>query len=156
VWLGDYGEHAADLARLAADLRAIGVELQLHSEDRDRHARETRLGRFEETTWGPSWPSYEVDGHLWSALHSRAPTNRSHVADPDLDALLDAQRRTAAPGERRRLVAAIQRRAAEQVYYVYTPSPRAIAAWAPWVRGFAPTGALDLGAALERVWLDRE
>jgi peptide/nickel transport system substrate-binding protein len=156
TWPGDYGEHAADLARLAGSLRQIGVELQLHSEDRDRHVRDTLLGRFEETTWGPSFPSYEVDGHLWGALRSGVPTNRSHVADPDLDALLDAQRRARAPGERRRLVAAIQRHAAERVYYVYTPSPRAIAAWAPWVRGFVPTGALDFGAALEGVWLDRE
>jgi peptide/nickel transport system substrate-binding protein len=154
-WSGDGGEHAAELARLAASLRAAGIELQLQPEDRDRHTRETLLGRFEETAWGPSLPSYEVDGHLWGALRSRAPTNRSHVADPDLDALLDAQRRTREPGARRRLVGAIQRRAADQVYYVYTPSPRVIAAWASWVHGFVPAGALDLGAALEQVWLDR-
>jgi len=48
----------------------------------------------------------------------------------------------------------IQRRTASQVYYLYTPCPRNVAAWTPRVKNYGPKNSLDRGAQLEVVWLD--
>jgi hypothetical protein len=96
----------------------------------------------------------EVGAHLEGAFRAGHPENRSRVADPALEAMLDAQRRARSTAARRRVVADIQRHVAERVYYVYPPTPRALAAWAPRLRGYEPTDSLDRGAQLDSAWLD--
>jgi hypothetical protein len=56
--------------------------------------------------------------------------------------------------ERKRALDEIQRRAAAQVYYLYAPFPKGIAAWTPRVKAYWPTSAADRGAQLEAVWLE--
>ncbi|MET0852310.1 MAG: hypothetical protein ABW020_14325, partial [Candidatus Rokuibacteriota bacterium] len=107
------------------------------------------------TSWAMSPAFTDVDGYLYAAFRSGHPANRSHVKDDRLDELLEAERQAVTRAARRHVVADIQRRAAEGVYYLYTPSPRSLAAWAPWVRDYAPRSSLDRGAQLEAVWLDR-
>jgi ABC-type transport system substrate-binding protein len=143
-----------DLARLAGHLRRVGVELQILNEEYGQYIRGSFLGRFEEASWGPSSIFTEVDGYLYSALRSGQAGNRSHVADAQLDEMLEAQRRLASMSARKKLVDDIQRRAAAQVYYVYTPSPRNVSSWTPRVRNYGPKNSFDVGAQLEVVWLD--
>jgi hypothetical protein len=76
------------------------------------------------------------------------------VADTRLDVLLEAQRRYTRTSSRKKAIDDIQRRAAAQVYYVFTPCPRNVSSWTPRVRGYRPSNSLDLGAQLEAVWLD--
>jgi peptide/nickel transport system substrate-binding protein len=154
-WPGPGGEHAEDLETLAAHLRTIGVELALVAEEQAQYMRGSAVGRYEEATWGPSPPFTEVDDYLYGPFRSGQPGNRSRVADARLDMMLDAQRRSASRSSRKMLIDEIQRHAAAQVYYVYTPFPRHVSAWAPWVRNYAPKGSLDRGAQLEAVWIDR-
>ncbi len=138
-------EQAAELDLLAASFRRVGVELALAAP-----------GKPEDASWGP-WPAHmEVGAHLESAFRAGHPENRSRVADPALEAMLDAQRRARSIAARRRIVADIQRHAAERVYYVYPPTPKSLAAWSPRVRGYEPTDSLDRGAQLESVWLDED
>ena len=138
-------EQAAELDLLAASLRRVGVELALAAP-----------GKPEDASWGP-WPAHlEVGAHLEGAFRAGHPENRSRVADPALEAMLDAQRRARSIAARRRIVADIQRHAAERVYYVYPPTPKSLAAWSPRVRDYAPTDSLDRGAQLESVWLDED
>ncbi|HKW91108.1 MAG TPA: ABC transporter substrate-binding protein [Methylomirabilota bacterium] len=150
-----YGpEYVDDLEMLALDLRQIGIELHIVNEDHAQYVRGSRLGKFDEMSWGPSSSFTEVDGYLYGFFHSGEPDNRSHVADAGLDAMLEAQRRVTSRSARKPIVDDIQRRAAAQVYYVYTPYPKNVAAWAPRVRNYAPKNSLDRGAQLEVVWLD--
>ncbi len=150
-----YGpEYVEDLELLAHDLGQIKVELQIVDEDHGQYVRGSRLGKFDEMSWGPSSTYTEVDGYLHGFFHTGQPDNRSHVADARLDAMLDAQRRLTSRSARRPIIDDIQRRAAAQVYYVYTPYPKTAASWAPRVRNYAPTNSLDRGAQLEVVWLD--
>lgn len=153
-WQGDGDEYVEDVTRLAADLRTVGVELSLVSEDQDSYMRGSFLGRYEEATWSPSPLWGEVDSHLYGAYRSGQPANRSHVADTRLDALLDLERSLGARHARKKAIEEIQRRAAAQVYYVFTPCPKSVAAWAPRVRNYGPKNSLDRGAQLEVVWLD--
>ena len=154
-WPGYGPEYVEDLDRLAGYLRRVGVELQVLNEEYGPYIRGSFLGRFEEASWGPSSTFTDVDGYLSGALRSGQPGNRSHVADAQLDEMLGAQRRVIPTSSRKKIIDEIQRRAAAQVYYVYTPYARIVSSWAPRVRNYAPKNSLDRGAQLEVVWLDR-
>ena len=153
-WRGYGDEYVEDVTRLAADLRRAGLELSLVGEDHDAYMHGSFLGRYEEATWGPSPLWSEVDSHLYGSYRTGQPTNRSHVADSRLDALLDLERSVGPRDARKKVIDEIQRRAAAQVYYLYTPCPRNVAAWTPRVRNYGPKNSLDRGAQLEVVWLD--
>ena len=154
-WPGYGAEYVEDLERLAGHLRRVGVELQIVPEEYGQYIRGSFLGRFEEASWGPSSLFTEVDGYLSSFFRSGQVGNRSHVADAQLDVMLEAQRRFTSPSSRKKIIDEIQRRAAAQVYYVFTPYPRNVSSWAPRVRNYGPKNCFDRGAQLEVVWLDQ-
>ena len=142
-----------DLERLALELKQIGVELQIANEEHGQCIRGSFVGKFDEASWGPSPLFTEVDGCLSYLFHGGPVGNRSHVADTRLDVLLEAQRRYTSKTSRRKVIDEIQRHAAEQVYYVFTPCPRNVSAWTPRVKNFGPKNSLDRGAQLEVVWV---
>jgi dipeptide transport system substrate-binding protein len=154
-WPGYGPEYVDDLELLAGHLRRVGVELQIVNEEYGQYIRGSFLGRFDAASWGPSSIFTEVDGYLYSFFRSGQAGNRSHVADTQLDVMLEAQRRFTSTSSRKKIIDDIQRRAAAQVYYVYTPSPRNVSSWAPRVRNYGPKNSFDRGAQLEVVWLDQ-
>jgi len=154
-WPGYGPEYVEDLELLASNLRQIGVDLQIVNEEYGQYIRGSLLGKFDEATWGPSPILTEVDGYLYSFFRSGQPTNRSHVADTRLDVLLEAQRRYTSRSSRKKIIDDIQRHAAAQVYYVYTPYPKSVSSWSPRVKNYGPKNSFDRGAQLEVVWLDR-
>jgi ABC-type transport system substrate-binding protein len=80
--------------------------------------------------------------------------NSSGVNDSKLTEMIRLQRRTFDPARRREILWDIQRYLAEQVYYVYGPSPRVVAAWEAHVRNFGPNLGNDYGGRLMAAWLD--
>ena len=146
VTAGSAPDASIDVERLAASVRAVGVELQLVAED---------SSRLEDATWLDTQPHADVDGHLYGTFHSRQPANRGLVSDPRLDTLLETQRRAMVRRDRKWLVDDIQRLTLDQVLCLYPPAPRRISAWAPSLRHYAPKSSLDRGAQLESVWLAR-
>jgi len=152
TWPGHGADHMDALWLLVADLKGIGVDLAVMEQDYASYARSCTQGAYEDATWDSSPLFTEVDSYLYGLYRAGVVTNRSCVADPELDSLLDLQR--AAPGPlRKRLIADVQRRAAAQVYYIHVPCPRSVASWTPWVKNYAPRNSLDRGAQLEVVWL---
>jgi peptide/nickel transport system substrate-binding protein len=150
-----YGpEYVEDLERLAGHLRRVGVELQILNEEHAPYIRGSFLGRFEEASWGPSSLFTDVDAYLSSFFRSGQAGNRSHVVDAQLDGMLGAQRRASSSAARKEVIDEIQRRAAAQVYYVFTPVPRNLSSWTPRLRNYGPKNSFDRGAQLEVVWLD--
>jgi peptide/nickel transport system substrate-binding protein len=153
TWPGYGQDHMEALWLLVADLKGIGVDLVVMEQDYASYARSCSQGTYEDATWDSSPLFTEVDSYLYSLYRGGLVTNRSRVADPELDSLLEAQRRVAGP-PRKRLIADIQRRAAAQVYYIHAPIPKSVASWTPRVRNYAPRNSLDRGAQLEVIWLD--
>lgn len=147
-------DDAEDLDRLANDLKQVGVDLVLAGEDDASYRRGSFLGRYEETTWGVSSLFTEVDSYLYTAYRAGHPANRSHVVDGEIDQALDVERHAGKTAVRKGAIDAIQRRAASQAYYLFTPTPRPIAAWSARMKNYAPKSCLDRGAQLEVVWLD--
>ncbi|HVM66525.1 MAG TPA: ABC transporter substrate-binding protein, partial [Acidimicrobiales bacterium] len=154
-WPGYGSEYVEDLELFALNLRQVGVELQIINEDHGQYIRGSFLGKFDETSWGPSPAFTEVDGYLYSFFRSGQSSNRSHVADTQLDVMLEAQRRYTSKSSRKKIIDDIQRRAASQVYYVYTPYPKNVSSWAPRLRNYGPKNSLDRGAQLEVVWVGK-
>lgn len=153
-WPGYGPEYVEDLELLAFNLKQVGVELQIVNEEYGSYIRGSFLGKYDETTWGPSSIFTEVDGYLYNFYKTGQPNNRSHVSDPQLDVMLDAQRRYTAKSSRKKVIDDIQRYAAERVYYIYTPYPKNVASWTPRVKNYGPKNSFDRGAQLEIVWLD--
>lgn len=153
-WPGYGPEYVEDLELLAFNLKQVGVELQIVNEEYGSYIRGSFLGKYDETTWGPSSIFTEVDGYLYNFYKTGQPNNRSHVSDPQLDVMLDAQRRYTAKSSRKKVIDDIQRYAAERVYYIYTPYPKNVASLTPRVKNYGPKNSFDRGAQLEVVWLD--
>jgi peptide/nickel transport system substrate-binding protein len=154
-WPGYGPEYVEDLELLTFFLKQVGVELSIVNEEYGNYIRGSYLGKYEETTWGPSSIFTEVDGYLYNFFKTGEPTNRSHVSDTKLDVMLDAQRRYVAKSSRKKVIDDIQRHAADQVYYLYTPYPKNVASWTPWVKNYQPKNSFDRGAQLEVVWIDK-
>ena len=76
-------------------------------------------------------------------------------SDTKLDVMLDAQRRYTAKSSRKKVIDDIQGHAADQMYYVYTPYPKNLASWTPWVKNYQPKNSFDRGAQLEVVWIEK-
>jgi peptide/nickel transport system substrate-binding protein len=153
-WPGYGPEYVEDLELLAFSLKGVGVELMIVNEEYGNYIRGSFLGKFDETSWGPSSVFTEVDGYLYNFYYTGQPNNRSHVSDTKLDVMLDAQRRYTARSSRKKVIDDIQRHVAERVYYLYTPYPKNVSSWAPRVRNYGPKNSFDRGAQLEVVWLD--
>jgi peptide/nickel transport system substrate-binding protein len=154
-WPGYGPEYGEELELLAYNLKAIGVELQIVNEEYGNYIRGSFLGKYDEASWGPSSIFTEVDGYLYNFYYTGQPNNRSHVSDTQLDVMLDAQRRYTAKSSRKKVIDDIQRYIAERVYYVYTPYPKNVSSWTPWVKNYGPKNSFDRGAQLEVVWLDK-
>jgi peptide/nickel transport system substrate-binding protein len=151
-----YGpEYTEDLELTVRFLKEIGIDVQIINEEYGRYISGSYLGKFDEMSWGPCSLFTEVDSYLYGFYKSGHATNRSHVNDPKLDAMLVAQRRAIDKKERKKIIDDIQRHCAEQVYYIYTPYPKNVASWTPWVKDYAPKNCFDRGTQLEKVWIDK-
>jgi peptide/nickel transport system substrate-binding protein len=153
-WPGYGPEYVEELELLTFYLKAIGVELQIVNEEYGNYIRGSFLGKFDETSWGPSSIFTEVDGYLVNFFRTGEPNNRSHVSDTQLDVMLDAQRRYTAKSSRKKVIDDIQRYLADRMYYVYTPYPKQVSSWSARLKNYGPKNSFDRGAQLEVAWLD--
>jgi len=141
---------------LAADnLSKIGITVELKPEEYGKYISTTFLGKFEKMAIGPVTPFTEVDDWLYSAHFPEQPNNRSHVADPELSKLLQAQRREMDPAKRREIVLEIQRYLADKAYYVYLPNIPQYISHQPYVKGFRHHDGYGMGLRIMYTWLDR-
>jgi len=78
-------------------------------------------GKFAKLAIAPVTPFSEIDDWLYRIHYPELPTNRSHVADAELNKLPVAQRREKDPTHRHEIVDTIQRYLVDKAYYVYLP-----------------------------------
>ena len=138
-----------------AGWRGAGIQADLKIKEMGAFVSSAMVGRFDRMMLamrgGPLFP----DPYL-AAFHLPGQrTNWSGVNDAKLTKMILLQRRTADVTRRRDILWDIQRHLAEQVYYLYGPSARVVAAWDGHVRNFAPNLGNDYGGRLMAAWLDR-
>jgi peptide/nickel transport system substrate-binding protein len=140
----------------AESLGKVGIAAELRPEELGKYVSTTSLGKFEKMAMGPYGAGVtEVDEFLYELFAAGSVRNRSHVDDPELNRLLNAQRKEMDAGKRREIVLEIQRYLADKTYYVYLPMwPRYIA-HPPYVKGYRHRDGYDLGRRLTFTWIDR-
>ena len=135
--------------------KGAGIEAELKIKETGAFLSSAMLGRYERLMLGQRGGALYPDVYL-SAMHLPGHrTNSSGVDDPKLTEMIRLQRRTHDARRRRDILWDLQRYLAEQVYYLYGPSGRVVAAWEPYVRNFAPNLGNDYGGRLMAAWLDR-
>jgi peptide/nickel transport system substrate-binding protein len=151
-----YGPDLLDALQLAQrNLKDVGIETELKIQEYGAYMATTFLGKFDGMAMGPISIAWEPDSVLYGLYGPGQPRNSGHVNDPKITALLKEQRRTKDLEARKQLIFDIQRRAAEQQYYVYTNSNMNTGSWQPYVKNFAPNNSFDYGNRSAALWLDR-
>ncbi len=104
----------------------------------------------------PSGLTFDIDGFLATSFLPGGRGNWSRVADRRIEDLFRQQRFEQGPRKRKELVSelAIGHVLADQVYLVPMPSVRLVQAHSTRVQNVRYDPGLDLGAMLERVWID--
>jgi len=135
--------------------KSAGIDAEIKIKESGAFMASALLGRFDRVMIWIRGGLLFPDPYL-AALHLPGErVNSSGVNDPKLTEMIRLQRRTLDVTKRRELIWDIQRYLAEQVYYLYGPSARVIAAWESYVRNFAPNLGNDYGGRLMAAWLDR-
>ncbi|MSP23045.1 MAG: ABC transporter substrate-binding protein [Dehalococcoidia bacterium] len=108
-------------------------------------------------TWGP--PSYSVDQVVYPWYHSKGGVNHASVNDPDMDALLVAQRREKNVEAQKEIWKKIERKYFDEAWQVWYPvGPFARTAWHNYMINYRPHGIGSFtcyaNAQTRAVWLD--
>ncbi len=81
----------------------------------------------------------DVDAYAYGSFHSGSPRNYGRVKDPELDRLLDAQRREPDPAKRKEIVRQVGLRIAEFAWGLRTHASASYQIWHPYLKNYAPT-----------------
>ena len=103
---------------IVANLKEVGVRVRLRVLDWSLFLPQVVERRFQLALWGESGLA-DPDDFLFEPLHSRGGQNVGSFSDGELDKLLEAGRRTADDGERRRIYAAAQHRILDAAPHVF-------------------------------------
>ncbi len=98
--------------------------------------------------------SSDPDSYLFLEYHSKASGNFGGYSDPEIDKLLEAQRRELDPAKRQTLVHDTQIRAASKAWILTTGDPIYVSLAWPYVKGFRHNN-INQYLPLKNVWLDR-
>ena len=151
-----YGRDLLDDAQLIMRyLKDVGIEAEVKIQEHGAYTATTVQGKFEGMVRGPIGIAWEPDRRLYRAYASDSSLNTGHVNDPTLTAMVKEQRRTKDLEARKKIIADIQRYAAEQQYYVYLNSNTITGTWQPYVKNYAPNESFDYGNRAAALWLER-
>jgi ABC-type transport system substrate-binding protein len=136
--------------------RAAGVETALRLKEFGAFMSSSFVGKFDKLAHSLRGGTTVADFYL-HAFHSPGQLfNSAGVNDLKLTKMISQQRRIFDIPKRRDMLYEIQRYLAEQVYYIYGPSPVTVSAWEPHVKNFAPNLGHDYGGRLMVAWLSQK
>jgi peptide/nickel transport system substrate-binding protein len=151
-----YGPDYIDAVQVVLkNLKGVGVDAELKLKEYGAFLSSTIFGKFDKLAGGLFGAWADPDSYLYRIHVPGQILNANGVNDSKLTDMIKLQRRTFDVAKRRELLYDIQRYLSQQVYYIYGPSPTAIAAWEPYVKNFAPNFGHDYGGRLMAAWLDK-
>jgi len=104
-----------------AQLKRAGINVDIKVMDRTQQTQKRRAGDFGlDPTTGLSPLEADNDSILFGEFHSKfhGTSNNAKISDPELDRLLEAQRREMQPEKRRELLRNTVKRLVDQTWYV--------------------------------------
>ncbi len=132
-----YGSVHRGISEAMVDyLGKIGIKAKIEVREYGRYLDSVLAGGNYEGM-STLWPSSagDPDTPLWDTHHSTSTgRNRSHVNDPKMDKLLEAQRAAVDDAQRREIVYEAQRYWAQQLYYISFPQVPYAAFYQPYVK----------------------
>jgi len=142
-------------------LRQIGVKVNIRAVDNPTAVQLWTSKNFKDAiniSWGP--PNLTADGWLYPFYNSKGGTNYNGVNDPDLDKLLDQQRKELDAGKRKEIIKQIDKRLGDQNYDVFFPNSWVRQAWLTSIKNFRPHGFMShsqcyLAHSYSQVWIDK-
>jgi peptide/nickel transport system substrate-binding protein len=154
---GSWGPGFSDIVQtILAQWKTVGVEADLKLKEGNAFIASTLARKFEKVAMTLRGGATTPDPYLYDAHMPGSPLNTAGVNDPKLTDMLKLQRRTFDEKKRREIIYDIQRRCAQQAYYLYvSPSAQVLSAWEPYVKNFAPNVSFDYGGRLMIAWLDK-
>src|SRR5262249_15505809 len=135
-------------------LKDVGIEAELKLQEYGAYMATTFQGKYEGMVYGPTTGGQDPDGPLYGRYMPDHPLNRGYVNDPQITAMLKAQRRIKDLEARKKIIYEFQRYEAEQQYYVYANSIMVTGSWQPYVKNYAPNQTFDYGSRVAALWLD--
>jgi len=151
-----YGQdYISHLQLLQAQAKKAGINITLRSQDKTSWSSLEMTGKYLITA-NPktsAMPGGDIDGYVYANFHSGTGENRYGVSDPQLDAMLEAQRREPDAARRAELVRQAVRFISEQVYGIAVFRAAQYQFWQPSVKGYAPN-AWSVTVPQAGSWLD--
>lgn len=157
------GQNSFQNEVLVEQLRRIGVTVNLRGVDYNEYLTmwTTDAGEAEAYDGFAAFGS-TADHYVYGLHHSRSPSNRSHVDDPEIDAWAEQHRVELDPEARTELARNVWYKAMDQVYRLDKAAGYRVFLQQPWVRGVRYSRAIGSGhfyldpqSELMNAWIDR-
>ena len=134
-------------------LKAVGIDLTLQFvESADLSKR--RVDRNYQLMGDNLTPSVEPDTYTYVEYHSKSLGNVGNYNDAGLDQLLEKQRATVDPAQRKQILSDIQKKLAELQYIITTGDPYYHSIFQPFVKGFR-FSFVNQRIPMKYIWLDK-
>jgi peptide/nickel transport system substrate-binding protein len=149
-----YGdEYITQMQLLQSQLKAIGVNLQLNSLDKDDESTRKKQHNFTITDTPKSLQG-DVDSYLYAAFYPGNRANYTDVNDPELTPLLQAQRSETDAAKRRDIVRqAVKRINIDQYWAEAIYLPVRYQLWQPRLQDYQPYFGANTTPTFTSTWL---
>lgn len=130
----------------AEQMRALNIEVEFNiAPDLTSWSTGAYTGNFDSGFgYGYGESFYDPDP-FFDVFRKDHRRNRSHVDDPELNALIERQQKTIDPAERKAAIDDLQRHTATKLYYIVTVDPPQASAWQPWLKNWFMFDGADYG-----------
>ncbi len=150
-----YGDqYITGLQLLQAQLKTVGIDLQLLSEDKGDWNAKRRKGDYYLGLQQASSVEADMDSWLFGSMYSKSRYNYNGINDPEMDRLVLAQRAEPDPEKRRALLRQIVTYMMNNVYSIPIGNIPESELWQPYVHNYAPF-EFNKGTRVTDVWLQR-
>jgi peptide/nickel transport system substrate-binding protein len=156
IYTPAYGQlHVSGIQLFQAQLKKVGVNLTLRAMDAVAVSTARGQGKYSLTSTPRTTALVgDVDSYAYANFHTGSANNQSQVSDPNLDQLLEAQRRELDQAKRRDLVRQAVRLISDQAYSIAIFRASSYQFWQPHFKGYAPHFG-TLGTPQADSWLDK-
>jgi peptide/nickel transport system substrate-binding protein len=147
--------HLSGIQLFQAQLKKTGINLTLRAVDSAAISTARKQGKYSLTATPRTTALVgDVDSYAYANFHSGSANNESFVSDPNLDALLEAQRTEVDANKRRDIVRQAVRLINEQAYSIAIFRAASYQFWQPYFKGYAPNFG-TLGVPRADSWLEK-
>ena len=141
------------LEAMQQQLKAVGIDLQLQFvESADLSKR--RVDRNFQLMGDNLTPGPEPDSYTYVQYYSKSSANFGSYSDSGLDQLLEKERATTDPAQRKQVLRDVQLKLAELQFIITTGDPYYHSVFQPYVKGFS-FSFVNQRIPVKYVWLDK-